>query len=218
MLTTAAAIPAATGVLYLHGFNSGSGSPKARLVASGCDALDAGPLPCATPQLPHRPNQALALAESQLATLGSQPLLVGSSMGGFLASCLAERHDLRAVVINPAVRPAGLVEGWLGEAFVNEYTGERFTIEGAHRDELAELTPARLDPRRYLVLLGTADETLDPRDAAAAYRGAAMILQPGGDHGFSALGEFLPALFAHGGHRLAPGGMARPRLDDDFHP
>ncbi|APX92515.1 esterase [Halomonas sp. 1513] len=205
MLSPPAATSAASGVLYLHGFNSGSASPKARLVARGCERLDAGPLPCATPQLPHRPESALALAESLLATLGPQPLLVGSSMGGFLASCLAERHDLRAVVINPAVRPAGLVEGWLGEAFVNEYTGERFTIAGAHRDELAELTPARLDPRRYLVLLGTADETLDPGDGAAAYRGAAMILRPGEDHGFGSLGEYLPALFAHGGHRLAPG-------------
>ncbi|SDL05462.1 hypothetical protein SAMN05192555_102286 [Franzmannia pantelleriensis] len=217
MLISPAATAAASGVLYLHGFNSGSASPKARLVAQGCELLETGPLPCATPQLPHRPAAALALAESLLATLGPQPLLMGSSMGGFLASCLAERHDLRAVVINPAVRPAGLVEGWLGEAFVNEYTGERFSIEGAHRDELAELTPAWLDPRRYLVLLGTADETLDPRDGAAAYRGAAMILQPGGDHGFSALADYLPALFAHGGHRLAPGCMTRHSLEDDSH-
>ena len=217
MLRPAAATSAASGVLYLHGFNSGSASPKARLVAQACGMLEAGPLPCATPQLPHRPAAALALAESLLATLGPQPLLVGSSMGGFLASCLAEWHDLRAVLINPAVRPAGLVESWLGEAFVNQYTGERFSIEGTHRDELAGLTPARLEPSRYLVLLGTADETLDPRDGAAAYRGAAMILQPGGDHGFSALGEYLPALFAHGGHRLAPECSSRLRLDDDFH-
>ncbi|QJQ95248.1 MULTISPECIES: YqiA/YcfP family alpha/beta fold hydrolase [Halomonadaceae] len=190
-----------TGVLYLHGFNSGSASPKARLMKLACRRLA---LPCLAPQLPHRPREAHALAEGCLTRLGPSPLLVGSSMGGFLVSCLAERHDLPAVAINPAVRPARLVEAWLGQGFVNAYTGERFSVEAAHRDELEDLTPARLDPSRYLLLLGTADETLDCRDAFHAYRGARMILHPAGDHGFTALGDYLPAILAHGGHCLAP--------------
>lgn len=217
MLTAPVDVPPASGVLYLHGFNSGSASPKARLVALACERLAGGPVPCATPQLVHRPQDAYALAERCLATLGSRPLVVGSSMGGFMASCLAERHDLRAVLINPAVQPAGLVEGWLGEAFVNAYTGERFTIEGRHRDELLALAPARLEPRRYLVLLGTSDETLDCREGYAAYRGASTILHPGGDHGFSALGDYLPAIFAHGGLRLDPEFITALSLEDDNH-
>ncbi|HET8789843.1 MAG TPA: YqiA/YcfP family alpha/beta fold hydrolase [Modicisalibacter sp.] len=192
------------GVLYLHGFNSGSGSPKARLMREACARIDhhGRELPCLTPQLSHRPRAALAIAEAALKTLGPNTLLVGSSMGGFLASCLAERHDLAAVLINPAVQPARLVDEWLGADFVNEYTNERFVIEALHHDELSELMFERLTPERYLLLIGSADETLDCRDALNAYAGCRTLIVPGGDHGFSQFVEYLPAVLAHGGHRL----------------
>jgi uncharacterized protein len=191
-----------SGLLYLHGFNSGYGSPKAELMRAACAAIS---LPCETPQLPHRPAAALRSADALLSELGPHPLLVGSSMGGFFVTCLAERHDLPAVLVNPAVRPARLVAEWVGEAFFNEHTGERFVVEAAHREELAELTPQRVTPERYLLLLGTADETLDPADAFALYRGARTLLHPGGDHVFGMLESYLPVVLAHGGHRLLPG-------------
>ncbi|MCH4563391.1 esterase [Halomonas sp. EGI 63088] len=211
MLSAALGVPPASGVLYLHGFNSGSGSPKAALMRAACAALG---LPCATPQLTHRPRAALRLAESLLEGLGPRPLVAGSSLGGFLATLVAERHDLPAALINPAVEPARLVVGWVGEAFVNEYTGERFSVEAVHLEELEALTPRGVTPARYLLLLGSADETLDPADAFAFYRGARTILHPGGDHGFTALADYLPAIFAHGGHRLAPGRITHQDVDD----
>ncbi|SHK36670.1 YqiA/YcfP family alpha/beta fold hydrolase [Halomonas caseinilytica] len=198
----------ASGILYLHGFNSGSASPKAALMRAACEHLS---LPCVTPQLPHRPDRALAVAEACLDELGMAPMVVGSSMGGFLATLVAERHDLPAALINPAVAPARLVTAWIGEALVNPYSGERFQVEEAHRRELEVLTPERVTPWRYLLLLGTADETLDARDAWAFYRGAASILHPGGDHGFSALADYLPAILAHGGHSLSVGAVASLR-------
>ncbi|MCG7600361.1 alpha/beta fold hydrolase [Halomonas sp. McH1-25] len=204
MLSLASAVSPVDGVLYLHGFNSGSESPKARLMRAACARIDhrGRPLACLTPQLPHHPQAAYETAEKVLRSLGDNTLLVGSSMGGFLATCLAERFALPAVVINPAVEPARLVSEWRGMAFVNDYTGERFVIEASHRDELQALTPASLTPQRYLLLLGTADETLDCREAFQAYAGCRTLLLPGGDHGFSRLREFLPAVLAHGGHRL----------------
>lgn len=195
----------ATGVLYLHGFNSGSASPKAALMREACEALG---LPCVTPDLPHRPDQALDEAEARLGALGASPLVVGSSMGGFLATLLAERHDLPGALINPAVAPGRLVADWVGETFVNAYSGERFVVEQAHRRALTSMTPARVTAGRYLLLLGTADETLDCRDAFALYRGARTVLHPGGDHGFSVLADYLPAIFAQGGHALAAGRVA----------
>jgi len=191
----------ASGVLYLHGFNSGAASPKGVLVRRACEALG---VPCITPQLPHRPGAALALAESRLAELGERPLVAGSSMGGFLATCLAERHDLDGVLINPAVRPADLVAEWVGERFANEHTGERFTIGRRHLAELAALTPEAVTPERYLLLLGSADEVLDPAHAFTLYRGARTLLHPGADHAFTVLSRHLPAVLAHGGHALPP--------------
>lgn len=204
----------ASGLLYLHGFNSGLGSPKLRLMVRAGEALG---LACVAPQLPHRPEAALALAEDALPTLGPRPLLVGSSLGGFLASCLAERHGLAAVVINPAVRPAALMADWIGEDFVNDHTGEAFRLTAGHREALSAMTAERLTPERYLLLLGTADETLDCREAFAAYRGAATLLYPGGDHAFTALADHLPAILAWGGHRLAPEAARRIAEQDRRH-
>ena len=195
----------ASGLLYLHGFNSGVSSPKSRLMRAACEAVEGAPLPCEAPQLSHRPDESLATAMASLDVLGPRPLLVGSSMGGFLVSCLAERLGLPAVVINPAVRPARLMQSWIGMDFVNDDTGERFVIDRRHHEALEALTPLRLTPAHYLLLLGTADETLDCRDAFAAYAGCTTILHPGGDHGFSALADYLPAVLAHGGRRLLPG-------------
>ncbi|MDR5902354.1 MULTISPECIES: YqiA/YcfP family alpha/beta fold hydrolase [Halomonas] len=191
----------ATGVLYLHGFNSGAASPKGVLMRRACEAVG---VPCITPQLPHQPSEALALAESHLSELGERPMVAGSSMGGFLATCLAERFALAGVLINPAVRPADLVAEWVGERFVNDHTGERFTIGERHLVELAALTPEAVSPERYLLLLGTADEVLDPAHACALYRGASMLLHPGADHAFMVLARHLPAVLAHGGHALPP--------------
>nr|WP_298250867.1 YqiA/YcfP family alpha/beta fold hydrolase [uncultured Halomonas sp.] len=189
----------ATGVLYLHGFNSGGASPKGVAMRRACEAVG---LPCITPQLPHHPCEALTLAEACLAELGERPLVAGSSMGGFLATCLAERFALAGVLINPAVRPAGLVADWVGEHFVNDHTGERFTVGEQHLAELAALTPESVTPERYLLLLGTADEVLAPADACSLYRGARMLLHPGADHAFTVLARHLPAVLAHAGHAL----------------
>lgn len=200
-------LPPADALLYLHGFNSSSASPKAQLVKAACARLsqrEGRPFPCLTPDLSHRPDVAWQQAEAALASLGSEnTLLVGSSMGGFLATILAERHALRAVLINPAVRPARFVADYLGQTLTNDASGERFTIDHAHFDQLTALQWDRIvHPARYLLLLGGADETLDCRDALNAYAGSRVIVHPGGDHSFDVLPDYLPALFAHGGWQV----------------
>ncbi|HSH48198.1 MAG TPA: YqiA/YcfP family alpha/beta fold hydrolase [Halomonas sp.] len=197
----------ASGVLYLHGFNSGSASWKAALVRDACALLN---LPCESPSLPPDPERALALAEQRRQRLGACPLVVGSSMGGFMATVLAERHALRAVLINPAVAPARLIADWLDQTFTNPYSGEQFSVSAAQGEALRRMTPARVDPARYRLLLCTADERLDSREAFALYRGASTVLHPGGDHNFSALHRYLPAILAWGGHRLAADAVAPP--------
>lgn len=206
MLSQTPAPLKASGVLYLHGFNSAGASPKARLVKQACEYLGVA---CETPDLSPLARTALDTAQRSLESLGPRPIVMGSSMGGFLATVLAQRHDLRAVLINPAVRPAALVESMLGQRFVNEYTSERFSIEQRHHDEVAEITPDQIDAWRYLLLVVTRDETLDSARTVAAYRGARTLIHPGGEHGFAALASYLPAMFAHAGYRLEAGKIGR---------
>lgn len=187
-------------ILYLHGFTSGPQSRKvqalaARMAQRGC----AGRLLC--PQLPASPAAAIALAEDILAKVGpgGTATLVGSSLGGYYATHLAEKHGLKAVLVNPAVVAAIELERYLGpQTWL--YTGEPFAFTRAHIDELRALeVPTLADPARYWLLVEAGDETLDYRQAVARYAGAKQTVLPGGDHSFTRWEDYLDEILAFAG-------------------
>ena len=112
-----------------------------------------------------------------------RPCLVGSSLGGFYATSLAEKHELRAVLVNPAVRPYELLLGYVGRQ-KNLYSAAEYEFSEQHLAELRALEVERVTPERYLVVVTTGDEVLDYRQALAKYDGAEHIVVEGGDHGF----------------------------------
>ena len=89
-------------IIYLHGFRSGPQSWKSRSLKARMDQLGLGDAFWGG-QLPVSAHDAIALAEAQIARCSIEPTLVGSSLGGYYATCLAERHGLKAVLVNPAV-------------------------------------------------------------------------------------------------------------------
>lgn len=193
--------------IYLHGFNSSPASFKARLLAERLAALGRAH-EFAAPALPHRPAQAIAVARAEIARHDPAAVtLVGSSLGGHYATWLAETLGLRAVLVNPAVRPHVLLAAQLG-AQTNLYSGERWELTAAHLAELEALEVGCItQPERYLLIAATGDEVLDYRDALAKYRGAGLIVHPGGDHGFSDFVDHLDAVLAFGAqpHRVRLG-------------
>jgi len=88
-------------IVYLHGFNSSPASKKAQQLGAYMRSRGLGAeFDC--PQLPHRPDEAIAVAEAAIARAAGRPVtLVGSSLGGFYATWLAEKHGFNAVLINP---------------------------------------------------------------------------------------------------------------------
>jgi len=184
-------------ILYIHGFNSSPLSTKARQLVAAMQQLGMAEQ-LRVPALHHHPRQAIAQLEAAIAELGA-PLLVGSSLGGYYATHLAERHGLKALLVNPAVTPHKHFDGYLGTQR-NHYSGETWELTDDHVQALAELeVPAPVDPSRYQVWLQTADETLDYRHAERYYRGCALRIQAGGDHSFQGFAERLPALLAFAG-------------------
>lgn len=182
-------------VLYLHGFNSAPASRKARLLAA---YLARAGEELVVPALPYGPARAVAVAEAALRRAGGQvSKVVGSSLGGYYATHLAEKYGLKAALINPAVRPYALLGDYLGPQR-NLYTGERYTLTPAHVDELRALeVPAITRPGRYLLLVQTGDEVLDYREAVEKYRGAKQIVEAGGDHAFQGFENYLEAICSH---------------------
>jgi predicted esterase YcpF (UPF0227 family) len=185
-------------IIYLHGFNSTPGSHKAQTLyaymkARGLDHL------YACPALPHDPNEAVRIAERLLAQHEAPAsTLVGSSLGGFYATHLAEKHDCRAVLIQPAVSPHLGLTALLGPQR-NLYSGEAYELTRAHLEAWRALVVERVDPERYLLLLETGDEVLDWREAALKYAGARMVIRDGGDHTLRSFPEHIPRILRFAG-------------------
>ncbi len=180
------------GILYLHGFCSSPQSWKARLLADTLAERGLGErLFC--PFLSPVPMEAIRQAEAIIERESGPLTVVGSSLGGFYATWLAEKHDLRAVLVNPAVVAPISLEKYLGTQ-TNLHTHEPFEFTAEHIDQLRALEAPRVTPSRYLLLVETGDEVLDYRQAVARYAGCRQIALEGGDHSFSRFPEFLPQL------------------------
>lgn len=188
-------------IVYLHGFNSSPQSGKARAMGEWMAALGRAD-EYACPQLANSPAQAMDEIETLLRRSGFSPTarpssraearpatdaaltLIGSSLGGFYATYLAEKFGCKAVLVNPAVRAHELLRDALGPQ-VNWHSNAPWEFTETHLAELAALHVATLTRReRYLLLAQTGDEVLDFRDAVAHYAGCQQIIEPDGDHGF----------------------------------
>lgn len=184
-------------ILYIHGFNSAPESKKSTLLTTVMQQMGLGGQ-LRVPALHHHPREALAQLRAAISELGS-PTLVGSSLGGYYATYLAELMGLKALLINPAVSPHRMFDGYLGTQ-TNHYTGHTWELTHDHVDALAELEVVTLQhPQRYQVWLQTGDETLDYRHAEKYYMACALRIQSGGDHSYQGFAQQLPALLNFAG-------------------
>ncbi len=191
-------------ILYLHGFRSGPQSRKAQQLSAYLASLDlANEFWCE--QLAWGPRAAMAQVCAVIESCATPPTLVGSSLGGFYATWLAERYGLKAVVVNPSVVSHLTLEPWLGPQ-THLYSGETFELTERHLDELRAMEVPRLaEPRRYWLLVETGDEVLDYRHAVEKYLGAHQTILKGGDHSFTRWAEYLPEILRFAGLRRHEG-------------
>ena len=193
----------APAIVYLHGFNSAPQSVKGCILARAA-AARADPPRFHLPQLHHRPARAMRDVRAWIdreAPQGRDLALIGSSLGGFYATWLAEQYGARAVVINPAIRPHEDLRAFLGRQR-NLYTGEEYEITPAHLAELAVLAVPRITrPDRYFLLVRTGDEVLDWRESVAFYAGAHQYAAGGGDHGWTDFGAEAASVLRFAGCR-----------------
>ena len=184
-------------ILYLHGFCSSPASWKARILADTLSARGQRER-FFCPALSPVPYEAIAQAEAIIDDQARPLTLVGSSLGGFYATCLAEKYGLRAVLINPVVVAPIPFSEFIGTQ-TNLYTGESFEFTTEHIAQLRDLELPRVTPERYLLLVETGDEVLDYRQAVARYAGCRQCVLAGGDHSFTRFADLLPQLFEYCG-------------------
>jgi predicted esterase YcpF (UPF0227 family) len=183
-------------ILYLHGFRSSPRSFKARVIHERMAALGRAPeLIC--PQLPASPKAAIELALLLAERYAPGELaIIGSSLGGFYATWLAERLDCPAVLLNPAVNPLKDLDQHVGVTTAY-HSDEPFEFKREYIDELAALRVERITrPERYFLLAATGDEVLDYRDMVAHYAGARQHVIDGSDHAISEFPQYVDEVLA----------------------
>ena len=188
-----------THLLYLHGFRSSPQSVKSRKMA----ALVRERHPTVhwwCPQLPASPQAALQMVFDEIAGwpqhAGYQRMaVIGSSLGGFYATAVAERTGCKAVLLNPAVEPARDLAGYIGEQTTWHNPDEHFFFEPRFVDELkAQHAGPLRAPGNYLAIIAKGDEVLDWREMTARYAGAHIRLLEGGDHALSDFDRHVPEI------------------------
>lgn len=187
-------------LIYVHGFNSSPASYKARCLG---DYLRQQGMAdhYLVPELDHRPAKALAGLRQIIAARrqAADITLIGSSLGGYYATTLAEQYGLRAVLINPAVYPYRRLKDYLG-INRNFYTQAEYEMKPEHMQQLLDMEVQQItQPQRYRVLLQTADETLDYREAAEKFRAAEPLIEQGGSHGFDDFDKEIPGILQFAG-------------------
>ena len=184
-----------THLLYLHGFRSSPQSTKAQKMATLVQQAHPDIL-WWCPQLPPSPREAMALLHQGVAGWPHATMaVIGSSLGGFYATAVAERYGCKAVLLNPAVHPARDLAGHIGEQRSWQHPDEQFFFEPRFIDELRALQAGALKfPANYLAIIAKGDEVLDWREMTMRYAGAQQCLLEGGDHTLSDFDLHLPRI------------------------
>lgn len=183
-------------IVYLHGFKSSPQSFKASLLAEKMAALGLkDQYYC--PQLPASPKEAIAMVSTWIARWNLDDVtIVGSSLGGFYATWLAEKLGCRAVVLNPAVKAPVDLASYVGVS-TQYHSDAPFEFKREYVDELRALEVDKITrPERYYLIAATGDEVLDWRNMVAHYEGATQIIIEGSDHGISEFAAYADGVLA----------------------
>jgi predicted esterase YcpF (UPF0227 family) len=183
-------------ILYLHGFRSSPLSMKARMTGERMAQLGRSE-EYACPQLPASPQLAMAQAMALVAGVPASELaIIGSSLGGYYATWMAEQIGCRAVLLNPAIVPQISLDKHVG--VTTEYHSDKpFEFKREYIGELHALAVSQItQPERYYLIAATGDEVLDYRDMVAHYQGARQTVIQGSDHAISEYAGYVDDVLA----------------------
>tara|TARA_B100001059_G_scaffold164509_1_gene164026 strand:+ start:33 stop:635 length:603 start_codon:yes stop_codon:yes gene_type:complete len=183
-------------ILYLHGFLSAPQSKKAQQTIAYCGQKGMADR-IHVPALMQGPAATIHKLSELIRSLPGNSLgLIGSSLGGYYATYLAEAFHLPAVLINPAVGPLEFWESHLGE-HKNYYSDHLHVVTPRYIEELRSLERNLLQyPENFMVMVQTGDETLDYRKAVSKFSDSRLVIRENGDHSYQGYDRELPDIEA----------------------
>ena len=186
-------------IVYLHGFRSSPFSMKAKITHRAILDLKGEGIDVEwyCPQLPPSPKEAMAMVVAHIKSQNYERLsIIGSSLGGYYTTYLAELFFAQATLLNPAIEPARDLESYIGELKA-WHSDEAFHFKPDCIQELNDLYIKNITkPNRYYLIAAKGDEVLDWQEMVAKYPGAKQLVLEGGDHAISNYLELLPTVLA----------------------
>lgn len=174
-------------LLYIHGFRTTAQSHKADLLKDYFkDTIIIADFRIS-------PNDAI---EDLELLIQKYPItgIIASSLGGFYASYLSERHNLKTILINPSTLPFETTRRYLGKNTRDD--GSTFIWDESDLNALRYYDVAVSKPENYLIFLQTGDEILDYTLAKNRYNGSAMVIEEGGNHRFDRFERYFDKVSA----------------------
>lgn len=177
-------------IIYIHGFASCGYGAKAQKF------LEYFEEDIITPSLSNVPNLAINTLEQLIEAFlnrGERVSLIGSSLGGFYSIYLANKYNLKAVLINPAINPWDTLERYEEVELVeNYYDNSRFEFNHAHILSLKNYEVQELNfPNHFMTLLQTDDEVLDYTEAEEKLSETILDIEEGGNHSFVGIERYF---------------------------
>ena len=183
-------------ILYIHGWNSYKDARKAVLLKNEINPSKNFEVDSIT--LKSHPKEAIQQLSNYIEDHKVQRKvhLIGSSLGGYYATFLSEKYNLKAAMINPAVWAYKIFKNDMG-ANENLNTGEKYFIDDLWVQSLQDIFIESITGKNYLVLLQTGDQTLNYKFAKQYFEGSNIIIDEGGSHSFENLELKIPEILLH---------------------
>lgn len=183
-------------ILYIHGWNSYKDARKAVLLKNEINSSKNFEVDSIT--LKSHPKEAIQQLSNYIEDHKGQRKvhLIGSSLGGYYATFLSEKYNLKAAMINPAVWAYKIFKNDMGSN-ENLNTGEKYFIDDLWVQSLQDIFIESITGKNYLVLLQTGDQTLNYKFAKQYFEGSNIIVDEGGSHSFENLELKIPEMLLH---------------------
>lgn len=173
-------------ILYIHGFGSSAEGTKSKQFREYFKNLGEN---FVAPSLSYVPQLAISTLEDLVESYGRDVKLIGSSLGGFYALYLAQKYNLKAVLINPSINPEITLLRAIGHG-INYYDNSVYEWNLLHVKSLKKYKTTSVNQKNIMLLLQKGDDLLDYKEAEDFLPDSIMFVEEGGSHNFDGIGRY----------------------------
>ena len=177
-------------IIYIHGFAScGFGSKAQKFKEYFEEEI-------ITISLPTIPNLAIDTLEQIIEfslNKDENLYLIGSSLGGFYSLYLANKYNLKAVLINPALNPKKTLSKFYSFGLVKNYfDNSNFEITKEQLKSLENFQVSLIqNPKNIMALIQKGDEIIDYKESVEILKDCEIFVEEGGNHSFDNIEKYL---------------------------